>query len=1091
MTIVAEDDFTRTNTTTGWGTSTNSAGVTNYAWSNDGTGLAGVKIVSNKGQISDSASRYCLLDDGTTRQTGEIVVECTLDNTSDTFGALAAWHGTSGAGTDWYLARYDGAGHIAIMSRKSSSNATQASAAFTITTNHVYRIRFNIALNGSNQPVLSARIWDTSGAEPSTWNTAWTDTGSAVAAGHWGVYGFADSSLAHKALFSLYTLDDLAPAVTATATGQGSLSATGGIVVDSGAFGLSGQGYLVADTVPTATLSGQGSLSALGGVLVDAGAVSLGGSGFLVAVPNGAKTTGGTQTGTGTGPATFSTDTTHSVTWTAPSPGGTDTETDVVSANSAGDGWSLGSNTGYGGMPFSALFERAANAIVNSGQNSVNPGSQVTMATSVPDGHLHSLFQGHSGFLGSEDPNNWARTELAPTGTPIRRYIKAGPVTDVNGLTWTIYACIYPGDPGFIFWRLDVANNTASAITTASNTPDGFEIENPAGLLSNSGTGANQGVWSAASGLSYYGSLSTLTTTTPIPDGSTSNTPGEPDFLAFLPKQNVGTLTNQRLGLVTTKFTKGSDVGGLTSAGFASLSNSSRVKGKWGWSSSSIAAGASKTFYLCEAIRCNLSTADMLAIAADYTNPGSPAVTYGTLNIFNYPNHSSFPFNLDEGCYVITADFLNGVNITLDLGPAIIPNIRYKPRFKLTGWADLTQADGSELTVQYNGTTLTSGTDYNIAVDTANQVAYLQLQFDIVSSGAGAGQKNLAALVVTSKYAQGIASLSGQGALSATGGLVVTGTPNVLYGEGLLTTVGGLVVPSGAIPLGGSGYLIAWPTVDGGALGIGSQGYLSASAFQIIPAGAVNVLGQGSLVALGGIVVSGGVVGISAQSYISALSFEILDGGPVAIIGQGLSGAIGGLSLSSGLLPISGQGFLIASGIANSFSGHVKISGQGYIFTDSSFTALLTGQGFLQVIIPHNHLLFASAVTNNRIYASFNDFFQSDLLHRFVSTQRVRAIFTRSKLVPTPNSSISSTMRAWDKNNLPVTDLNTLSVLVTFPDQSTATYTLAANQVVNNGDGTYSVIYNTRGVGNISEVWTGTRANGDVGSYQNIVPVSY
>jgi len=961
--IIAEDNFTRANTSTGWGTSTNGAGVTNYAWANDGTGLAGVKIVSNKGQISDSASRYCHLDDGNTHQTQEIVVECSIDNTADTFGALACWHGTSGAGTDWYLARYDGAGHIVIMSRKSSSNVTQATANFTITTGHVYRIRFNIVLNGSNQPVLSARIWDTSGSEPGTWTISWTDTGTAIPAGRSGVYGFADSSLSHKASYTFYSLDDLQAASRTIGTVTAALqtsptrtisSATAALqtsptrTISSVDTALSTSGVtrtitpstaalqttltrtissidsalqttttrtitsvtLALQTSPTRTITADSALATSGNTRTISGidaaitgqgirtmtsidvalstsgvtrtvtasaalqvttrlvpgtaalsqagitrtvntvtaALSLAGilrtvssvsaalqtsptrtiapataalstsgvtrtissvtlalsvagltrtlgsisgallmtlsrtiSGMDAALQTSptrtiaiitaslgttvAKTSGATQFGVGTGPATMQADGSKTVSWTSPS-SGSDTEKQLTSANASGDGWALGENSTYGGMPFSSLYEKTAGAIVNSSMNSVNSGSQITMATSVPDGHLHVLCNASHGFIGTEDITNFTVNEQAPVQTGLRRYISVSG-TDANTITWTITACIYPGDPGFIFWKINLANNSGSGISTVTaGSTDNLEICSPAGMLSNSGSGSNQGPWKNDATHAFYGTVSTLAITGPVPDGSSSNTPGEPDLFGLIPLAGMAGRTDQRLGLVVTKFTKWAD-NGLSGASFASLSNTSRIKLKWGAAIGTIANGTSWDFYLMEALRCNLSTADMLAIAADYLQPGAPQVVTGTLTTFNYPNHPAFPFNLDEGCYVLSATN-NAINTTLDLSAVVQPNVRYKPRFKITGLSGLTQTDGSELKVSWGGMALNSGTDYNIYVDTTHQIAYLHLQFDVVASGAGTGQKNNAALAVGTPITRTISSVTAALTFTAT-----------------------------------------------------------------------------------------------------------------------------------------------------------------------------------------------------------------------------------------------------------------------------------------------------------------------------------
>jgi hypothetical protein len=456
----------------------------------------------------------------------------------------------------------------------------------------------------------------------------------------------------------------------------------------------------------------------------------------------------------GAPPMTMTSDTTASVSWTSPS-SGSDTETNYNAQNAAGDGVRFGANPSYGGMPFSKWSELVGGAVVNAGMNSVNPGSQISMATSTPDGHMHVLVNTTTttdgSFAGSEN-KSFTLTEQAPTQTLVRRYLKTSTVT-VNGLQYTFWACLWPSDPMLIAWRIDMTAASTTGLTSAGST-DNIEVCSPAGMLSNTGTGTNQGVWNIDSTHSFYGTVSGSTTGT-IPDGTTANTAGEPDFLALLPVQGVGSLTNQRLGVMTVKFTKWSDIG-LTASGFASLQNTNRVKAKWGAASGTSLPSGTYTLYLLEAIKSSLTTAVMAAIAADYLAPGAPTVSLGTLTTFNYPNHTAFPFNLDEAAYVVNCAS-NQAAITLDLTPAHVTT-RYCPRFKLTNYT----ASGKPV-VLWGGTRLSETVDYNVTVDTTNHVCYLQLQRDVVASGASGSQLNSATLTIESSWVLSLTDLIGVG----------------------------------------------------------------------------------------------------------------------------------------------------------------------------------------------------------------------------------------------------------------------------------------------------------------------------------------
>ncbi len=87
--------------------------------------------------------------------------------------------------------------------------------------------------------------------------------------------------------------------------------------------------------------------------------------------------------------------------------------------------------------------------------------------------------------------------------------------------------------------------------------------------------------------------------------------------------------------------------------------------------------------------------------------------------------------------------------------------------------------------------------------------------------------------------------------------------------------------------------------------------------------------------------------------------------------------------------------------------------------------------------------------------------------------------------MPTPNSTITSTLKATDTTGQPV-DLVTSSCVVTFPDGSTQA--LAPQSL---GNGLYSVTYTTKGPGACLEDWQGTDQTGNRAEFHNITPVSF
>jgi hypothetical protein len=94
-------------------------------------------------------------------------------------------------------------------------------------------------------------------------------------------------------------------------------------------------------------------------------------------------------------------------------------------------------------------------------------------------------------------------------------------------------------------------------------------------------------------------------------------------------------------------------------------------------------------------------------------------------------------FNSASGRVVVAA---SGNHVTLVPQTGGAAQVRLGPRFKVTGWT------GAQPSVSWGGQPLTAGTDYNLSVDGANAVLYLQLNFDVVALNPGVGQRAAATL---------------------------------------------------------------------------------------------------------------------------------------------------------------------------------------------------------------------------------------------------------------------------------------------------------------------------------------------------------
>lgn len=179
-----EDDFTRANTAAGWGNSTNTDSLANYAWAGgaDGTNsnifINGDTAVDNEGAAT---GRYCCINYPTTSQTGEVLAMFNLSAVGATqFGVCLAATLSGSTTTSAYAARINtnaGTNQLIIQRRVASSNSTITNTNFTLSANTDYWIRFRVEPAGGGGFNLYVRVWADSGSEPISWTLTGVDTG--------------------------------------------------------------------------------------------------------------------------------------------------------------------------------------------------------------------------------------------------------------------------------------------------------------------------------------------------------------------------------------------------------------------------------------------------------------------------------------------------------------------------------------------------------------------------------------------------------------------------------------------------------------------------------------------------------------------------------------------------------------------------------------------------------------------------------------------------------------------------------------------------------------------------------------------------
>jgi|SRR5256885_7482987 len=180
MGVLASDNYIRSNST-GWGVSTGPNSGQTWAIK---TG-SGWTLTSNAGLVNSTSDNTYLLGTGTQ---GDVEGFCqSIAPGDDWFGPFLR---SNAAGTIAYQAiTQPAANQLALNFYSSGTRTNLQTASFTFTANHTYAIRFRVT--GNTNPRCQARIWDTSGGEPGTWNIDFTDSSAnkITAAGNYGLYG--------------------------------------------------------------------------------------------------------------------------------------------------------------------------------------------------------------------------------------------------------------------------------------------------------------------------------------------------------------------------------------------------------------------------------------------------------------------------------------------------------------------------------------------------------------------------------------------------------------------------------------------------------------------------------------------------------------------------------------------------------------------------------------------------------------------------------------------------------------------------------------------------------------------------------------
>lgn len=459
-------------------------------------------------------------------------------------------------------------------------------------------------------------------------------------------------------------------------------------------------------------------------------------------------------------------------------PGNNTTETVITWLDLLGNGWDVCIVPAYGGALISRWDEIDAY---------VSSISETSLSTSNPDGFIHLLSNIGGTFTGTEDPT-FTLTELAPTGQAFRRYYDSGVMSVVSGpaLQYRVRTCVYPGDPGHYYHRIDVINPSGSAVPLQGT--DGIEIAMLGGLTQASQGGSS--AWIPANGV--YATVGLAEVAWPGPEPTT--TVFDADYVSITP--TAGSALKLAAVCVRAKASNGgvsiAALAGASNAQITYLTNTNRLKVKTRVDMSSFPGSTTMTLYYVESRPRNLAAGQAASLAADYLNPdASSIVAVGT--------PASPFFSLDEGAYVVAA-----VGNTVKLTHTFPTNVtkRWTLNYKITNY---TSTRNPIVTV---GGVQIDNLNALTYVDTGNSIAYVVLMPALVSSGAVAPDLNNAQVVIqqpdllTGSFA-GIGGFTGTlslaVALAGTETAVSTETGTLAIAEALAGTMTSVSTDTGTL----------------------------------------------------------------------------------------------------------------------------------------------------------------------------------------------------------------------------------------------------------------------------------------------------
>jgi virginiamycin B lyase len=159
-TVLGQDTFQRTNQSF-WGTATDG-----QSWKGDANVVKAFSVASNTGLLTNSTTSYSAVL-GPTATNADVVVSGSISHfASNNFGPVLRWTD----GNNWYKAYIDGSSLI-LQKKVNGTTTTLKSVPFAASSSTSYTLHFRVS-----GTTLSANVWPSASAEPSSWMVAATDS---------------------------------------------------------------------------------------------------------------------------------------------------------------------------------------------------------------------------------------------------------------------------------------------------------------------------------------------------------------------------------------------------------------------------------------------------------------------------------------------------------------------------------------------------------------------------------------------------------------------------------------------------------------------------------------------------------------------------------------------------------------------------------------------------------------------------------------------------------------------------------------------------------------------------------------------------